>query len=591
MLDVLRDLTRFARNYPWALPSLVLLGLMASLAEGVGIGLLIPLLDTLLRDVSSLAPGPFERFALELAPDAGPAARLAALSLIIVALVGVKTLVHAADLKVATAWAGRIARDLRVAASRQLLHVGYSWFARSDQGHLLNILDTQTYRASDGLLWLSTTISSFCTVVIFLALLLILSWQLTLVVLLCLVPALLVVRRLTRAAQDQGEVLVSAYTGWAARIVELLGAMRTIRAFGQEASEEARMTAAASEVQRSFERSEYVNNLVGPLAELLYLPAFLAVIAVAWMTGVGLSTLLVFLLLLYRMQPGLRRLDGARVALAGFAPSVAAVTDLLRSDDKPVVVSGDVQPPRPFRALRFENVSFTYPGGTAPAVAGLSFELARGEVLAVVGRSGAGKSTLINLLYRFYDPASGRILVDGHPLETMHLSSWRRRLALAGQDVELLAGTVRDNLVFGDPSIDDNAIRDALELASADGFVAQLPGGFDAEVGARGARLSGGQRQRIALARALARAPELLVLDEATNAVDAATELAIQRALRRLAGRITVIVIAHRLSTLRIADRALLLAHGRIVEHGPVEQVLRSGGPLAQLVDLENEAP
>jgi ABC-type multidrug transport system fused ATPase/permease subunit len=221
----------------------------------------------------------------------------------------------------------------------------------------------------------------------------------------------------------------------------------------------------------------------------------------------------------------------------------------------------------------------------------LSFELARGEVLAVVGRSGAGKSTLINLLYRFYDPASGRILVDGQPLETLRLSSWRRRLALAGQDVELLAGTVRDNLAFGDPSIEDDAIRDALELASADGFVAQLPGGLDAEVGTRGARLSGGQRQRIALARALARAPELLVLDEATNAVDAETELAIQRALRSLAGRITVIVIAHRLSTLRIADRALLLADGRMVEHGPVEQVLRSGGPLAQLVDLAEEAP
>jgi subfamily B ATP-binding cassette protein MsbA len=590
MLEVLRDLARFARPYPWALPSLVVLGLIASLAEGFGIGLLIPLLDTLLGSASGGASGPFERFALELAPDAGPGARLGALSLMIVALVGVKTLVHAADLKLATAWAGRVARDLRVAASRQLLHVGYSWFARSEQGHLLNVLDTQTYRASDGLLWLSSTTTNLCTVVVFLALLLMLSWQLTLVVLLCLVPALVVVRRLTRAAQDRGEVLVAAYTGWAGRVVELLGAMRTIRAFGQEAAEERRMAAAANKVQRSFERSEYVNNLVAPLAELLYLPAFLAVIAVAWATDVGLSSLLVFLLLLYRMQPALKRLDGARVALAGFAPSVAAVADLLRVEDKPFVASGDAEPPRPFGALRFEDVSFTYPGATAPAVAGLSFELARGEVLAVIGRSGAGKSTLINLLYRFYDPASGRILVDGQPLETLRLASWRRRLALAGQDVELLAGTVRDNLAFGDPSIDDDAIRDALELASA-GFVAQLPGGLDAEVGTRGARLSGGQRQRIALARALARAPELLVLDEATNAVDAATELAIQRAVRRLAGRITVIVIAHRLSTLRIADRALLLADGRIAEQGPIEQVLRSGGPLAQLVDLEDEAP
>jgi subfamily B ATP-binding cassette protein MsbA len=591
MLDVLRDLARFARPYPWALPSLVLLGLMASLAEGFGIGLLIPLLDTLLAGAGGVVSGPFERFVLEFAPDAGPAARLGALSLMIVALIGVKTLVHAADLKLATAWAGRVARDLRVAASRQLLHVGYSCFARSEQGDLLNVLDTQTYRASDGLLWLATTITNLCTVVVFLALLFVLSWELTLVVLLCLVPALLVVRRLTRAAQDQGELLVAAYTGWAGRAIELLGAMRTIRAFGQEAAEEARMTAAADEVQRSFKRSEYVNKLVSPLAELLYLPAFLAVIAVAWATGVGLSSLLVFLLLLYRMQPALKRLDGARVALAGFAPSVAAVADLLRVDDKPAVVSGDTEPPRPFGALRFEDVSFTYPGATAPAVTGLSFELTRGEVLAVVGRSGAGKSTLINLLYRFYDPALGRILVDGQPLETLRLPSWRRRLALAGQDVELLAGTVRDNLAFGDPSIDDDAIRDALELASADGFVAELPGGLDAEVGTRGARLSGGQRQRIALARALARAPELLVLDEATNAVDAATELAIQRAVRRLAGRITVIVIAHRLSTLRIADRVLLLADGRIVEHGPVEGVLRSGGSLVQLVDLEEEAP
>ncbi|HZM34861.1 MAG TPA: ABC transporter transmembrane domain-containing protein [Burkholderiales bacterium] len=146
---MLRDLARFARPYPWALPSLVFLGLFASLAEGFGIGLLIPL--------------------------------LAALSLMIVALIGVKTLVHAVDLKVATAWVGRVARDLRVAASRQLLHVGYSWFARSEQGYLLNVLDTQTYRASDGLLWLATTITNLCTVVVFLALLSVLSWQLALV--------------------------------------------------------------------------------------------------------------------------------------------------------------------------------------------------------------------------------------------------------------------------------------------------------------------------------------------------------------------------------------------------------------------------
>jgi subfamily B ATP-binding cassette protein MsbA len=209
---------------------------------------------------------------------------------------------------------------------------------------------------------------------------------------------------------------------------------------------------------------------------------------------------------------------------------------------------------------------------------------------AVVGGSGAGKSTLLYLLARLYDPTAGEIRVDGVPLPELDLAAWRSRLAFAGQDLELMGDTVRANIAFGRSGATLDEIVAAARQGDAHGFISELPQGYDTRIGERGLRLSAGQRQRIGLARALVRKPEILILDEATNALDSLSERVIQHALEQLAGNLTMIVVAHRLSTIRLANHVIVLDEGRLVEQGPPDTLLRANRGFAHLWHLQLNA-
>ena len=238
------------------------------------------------------------------------------------------------------------------------------------------------------------------------------------------------------------------------------------------------------------------------------------------------------------------------------------------------------------REIRFEGVSFAY-GDGEPVLEGVDLALRRGSVTALVGPSGAGKSTLAALLPRFMDPTAGRVTVDGIDLRDVTLASLRAHIGLVTQDVVLFDDTVRRNVAYGRPEVRETDVRDALAAANAIAFVDALPDGLDTRVGEGGARLSGGQRQRLAIARALLKDPPILVLDEATSALDAESERAVQEALERLMAGRTVLVIAHRLSTVRRADQLVVLDAGRIVERGRHADLLAAGGLYRRLHDLQ----
>lgn len=573
--------------YRWWLPLLVGMGFIASFAEGIGICLMIPVLNTLTEAQSAESAGRFAQILGQLTPDVGDGGRLALLAFAIVVLIGLKTAFLASNLALATRLAGQVTRDLRMATCRQLLEVGYGFITSSEQGKLINVLDTQTYRTSEALLWFEEAIINACSIAVFVCLLLLLSWQMTLIALAFLIPAFLVVRRITRVSQRRGEALVDAYSVMSGRVLELLATMRTIRVFGQEPQEEKRFSNAAENLYQRYRRSETLNHLIQPLAELLYVPAFLAVFGYAWRAGIGIPTLLVFLLLLYRMQPPLKRLDQARVCLAGYSASVTQVTELLRRGDKPYIKSGSALIERLESNIAFRHVTFRYEPDSEPAVNDVSFKIEKGSVTAIIGGSGSGKSTLVNLLCRLYDPDSGAIYADSKPLTEFDVQSWRRRLAFAGQDAELISGTIRENVIFGKGEATDEEVQRAIQLAHAAEFIFRMPDGLETVVGHRGLRLSGGQRQRIALARALIRKPDVLILDEATNAVDNVTERAIHDAIEKLAGDSTIIVIAHRVNTLRSADRVLVMARGKLIEEGSPDGLLTKGDVLSRLAEID----
>jgi ATP-binding cassette, subfamily B, bacterial len=365
-----------------------------------------------------------------------------------------------------------------------------------------------------------------------------------------------------------------------------LAGVATIKSFTAEASETARIAAASRDyVERNREAIRLSAAFV-PLIRIAIVLGFTATLVLGgWLTLqgellVGVYGTLVFMTqrLLWPLTRLGQTLDLYQRAMA----STRRVFALL--DTVPSMADGETPLPREAVRghVRLEGVRFAYRDGPE-VVRGVDLDLPAGATIAIVGATGAGKSSLVKLLLRFYDPLAGRITLDGHDVRTLRVGDLRGAIGLVSQDVFLFHGTVRENIAYGRPGADDAAIARAAELAEASAFIAELPRGYDTVVGERGQKLSGGQRQRVSLARAFLKDPPILVLDEATSAVDNETEAAIQRSLDALAVGRTTIAIAHRLSTIRHADRIHVMDAGRIVESGTHEGLLERGGVYAGL--------
>ena len=365
-----------------------------------------------------------------------------------------------------------------------------------------------------------------------------------------------------------------------------LEGMLTIKSYATESWEKGRLAAESQAYRASNARAIRLSAAFIPLIRFAILFAFLAILVIgglqAWkgLIAVGSYSFLVFITqrLLWPLTTLGRTLDDYQRAMA----STHRVEDLLAT---PIAIASGDQP-LPLSSvrgqLRFEGVSFRY-AGRQPLLRDFDLEVPAGSTLGIVGATGSGKSTLVKLLLRLYAVESGRILLDGRPIETLCLEDLRRAVGLVSQEVFLFHGSVADNIAYGSFGASRERIERAARLAEAASFIEALPQGYDTVVGERGQRLSGGQRQRIALARVILKDPPVLILDEATAAVDNETEAAIQRSLEEITRERTTLMIAHRLSTVRHADRIVVLDHGRIVESGRHDDLLDRGGAYAAL--------
>ncbi|RTR00828.1 ABC transporter ATP-binding protein [Halomonas nitroreducens] len=368
------------------------------------------------------------------------------------------------------------------------------------------------------------------------------------------------------------------------RLANNLAGIATIKSFTAEAREAERLRAASEAYVEANRRAIRISSAFIPVIRMAILTGFLATFTVGGMMAlkgelnVGAYGVLVFL-----TQRLLWPLTGLAQVIDLFERAMASTRRILDLLATPIRVRDDAGQAlaEPVRgAVTFEGVAFRYGEGDA-GVQGVDLAVPAGHTLALVGATGSGKSTLIKLLLRFHDPAEGRVQIDGQPIREVSLASLRRAIGLVSQDVYLFEGSVRDNIAYGKPDAAEAEIVEAAKTAEAWDFIQALPQGLDTPVGERGVRLSGGQRQRLSLARALLKDPPVLVLDEATSAVDNETEAAIQRSLRRIGHGRTVIMIAHRLSTIVHADEIAVIEAGRVVERGTHAELLAGEGRYA----------
>lgn len=356
-----------------------------------------------------------------------------------------------------------------------------------------------------------------------------------------------------------------------------LGGIATIKSFTAEQFEVDRISATSDDYQKTNQSAIALSAAFSPLIRMVIVMGFIAIMvfggqmAISGALNVGVYSVMVFMT--QRLLWPLTRLGEMFDLYQRGMASATRILDLL--DVKNTIHDGDTALPvdQVRGEVAFEDVYFSYSNGM-PVVKGLSLHIPAGDTAAIVGATGAGKSTVIKLLLRFYDVQSGTVRLDGHDLRDLKTADLRSAIGLVSQDVFLFHGTVRENIAYGTPDATDAQIIEAAKIAEAHEFILSLPEGYDTVVGERGQKLSGGQRQRISIARAILKDPPVLILDEATSAVDNETEAAIQRSLEKIAIGRTTIVIAHRLSTVRNADHIFVLDDGQLKEKGRHEALV-----------------
>jgi subfamily B ATP-binding cassette protein MsbA len=572
---------------------------LASLLDGFTLVILIPLLKHLFGTTGELRPGStkLEAFVTHVTDPlvAGLTPSEAAGRLVVVLVVGLllKNALSYASSQISVGVQEGLVRDLRTRIFDHLLTLDLGYFQRTRAGQLISGIITEVDQTKTVIT--ASLLSLFQNLVVVATTLVVLSqisFRLTLLTLACVPVMVLMLQTLLKRLRRHSRARTHERGEVTATITERIGAVRLIRAYGEEARESARFASQATRYRKQVIRTQRFSSLTSPLTEVF--SGFL-VILIIWagtrpaLIGLGAplapEAIIVFLMAALKLTSPLKTISSYPAVMAVTLASAERVFEIL--DEPNTEVDRPGEGPAHFeRDIVFDRVSFHYAEGD-PVLSDVSFVLPKGRVVALVGPSGAGKTTLADLLPRFHDPTGGQILMDGVPLTRLTRRSLRSLLGVVSQDTVLLNDTVHANIAYGSPGATRAQVEAAAQAANADLFVAQLPLGYETLLGERGTRLSGGQRQRIAIARALLRDPPILILDEATSALDTESERLVQQAIDRLMAERTVLVIAHRLATVRDADEIVVLDAGRVTERGAHDQLFRACGLYRRLYDLQ----
>jgi subfamily B ATP-binding cassette protein MsbA len=487
---------------------------------------------------------------------------------------------------------GRVTRDVRNDIYGHLLYLGFPFFQQTRAGQVISRV-TNDVEQMRGIVVgsISKLISQVFQAVFALTFMMLLSWKLTLVSALFMPPMLGLWARLRKRLR-RGVLRVLNATGEvASQVQETVSGIRLVKASGAEEWEGQRFRALTRGQYKAWVKNERWRKFFPPATEMITATCILVLLwygsyLVLEERSLTATAFLGFLTLAGKLMSPVKFIAQFPSVVQ---PGLAAAERAFELMDAPVEVNdaSGALPVTGFRdEIRFEDAGFAYAPGV-PVLSGIDLRIRPGEVVALVGPSGAGKSTLADLLPRFHDVTEGRITLDGADLRELRLAPLRGLLGIVTQETILFHDTVRANIAYGVPDAPRERVEAAARAANAHEFIASLPDGYDTVLGEKGTRLSGGQRQRIAIARALFRNPPILILDEATSALDTESERLVQQAIDEVMAGRTVLVIAHRLSTVRRADQIVVLENGRIVQRGTHDELLALGGTYRRLYEMQ----
>jgi len=488
-----------------------------------------------------------------------------------------------------------VANDLRIRIYEHLHRLSLRFYDTAKTGALMSTITTdvstvQSFASSSTL----GIVVDLLTIVFMLGLMLWLDWDFTLVALGVTPFLLLFVMRFKKAVKEVTKIVRVRQSDVVAVVQEGLGSVRAVKAFGRQDLELAHMEAASRATVEAALKARQVKSLLSPVVSIV---VALCTAIVLW-KGTSLivagtmtaGALTVYLAYLTKFFKPVKDLASMTTAIAQTTVALERIQKILAADEIIPERADATDPGRVKGAIALEHVAFGY-GDDAPVLRDVSFTIEPGQVVGVVGPTGSGKSTVLSLIPRFYDPAAGRVLIDGTDVTAYRLSALRAQVGFVLQETVLFRGTIRENIAYGRPGASEEEVVAAAKLANADEFIRRMPHGYDSVVGERGDTLSGGQRQRIGIARAVIRNSPIMILDEPTAALDTESERLVIEGLERLMKGRTVIMIAHRLSTVRDADKIIVLKDGVVAEEGTNDELIARGGVYAELHRIQYEAP
>lgn len=489
---------------------------------------------------------------------------------------------------IADAWLGnRLIVDLRVRMFDVLAYADLSWIQDTHTGRFVSaFLNDVRVVNNAGARPLTAMVKNGLSTIFLTAMMFYMDWRLSLLIVIGMPVSLLFLRRQKGRIKRAARKSLREAGDFGSLLTQTIQGIRVVKAYGQEDAEAERVRTVVNNIMRYLMKSAKARAAVGPITEFVAGLGFAsAVFYAGWQSiyaDVTLGDFMGFITAAMLMYQPLRSLFSLQAQITEGVTAASRIFAIIDHDRKVTELPNAPDLKVPEGRVTFSNVEFAYEEST-PILDGLHLDIAPGEKIALVGPSGSGKSTIINLVLRFFDPQGGQVLIDGTDISQVSLASLRSQIALLTQEPVLFDESIASNIAYGSEGAGMDRIIDAAKAAAAHDFITALPRGYETRVGEDGCRLSGGEKQRIAFARAMLRGAPIILLDEPTSALDAESEAKVQRAMETLLEGRTVIMIAHRLSTVQMADRICVLGNGRIEQQGRHDQLVRETGTYARM--------